>query len=142
MVAEEIFLTSYEMDTKYLALIPPHTRLKPLNNYFQFMKNNLQTEFGNIDIYLFDQLLKGRFNDCKKVIDVGCGSGRNIAYFLTRFFDQNEFIFAVPTCAVRKAFFCRNAVKLGVNLILMKAILIDRVFVSFLEMRFCLPTRW
>ena len=46
------------------------------------MKNNLQTEFGNIDIYLFDQLLKGRFNDCKKIIDVGCGSGRNIIYFL------------------------------------------------------------
>ncbi len=46
------------------------------------MHNNLQTEFGNIDIYLFDQLLKGRYNDCKKVIDLGCGSGRNIVYFL------------------------------------------------------------
>lgn len=44
--------------------------------------NNLQETFGNIDIYLFDQLLKGRFDHCKKVIDVGCGSGRNIVYFL------------------------------------------------------------
>ncbi|MCW3122249.1 MAG: SAM-dependent methyltransferase [Flavipsychrobacter sp.] len=46
------------------------------------MNNNLQTAFGNIDIYLFDQLLKGRFDACKKVIDVGCGAGRNIVYFL------------------------------------------------------------
>ncbi len=46
------------------------------------MINNLQTEFGNIDIYLFDQLLKGRYNDCRKVIDLGCGTGRNIVYFL------------------------------------------------------------
>ncbi len=46
------------------------------------MNNNLQATFGNIDIYLFDQLLKGRYNDCKKVIDVGCGGGRNIVYFL------------------------------------------------------------
>ncbi len=46
------------------------------------MLNNLQTEFGNIDIYLFDQLLKGRYNDCRRVIDLGCGTGRNIVYFL------------------------------------------------------------
>jgi len=44
--------------------------------------NNIQDSFGNIDIYLFDQLLKGRFDDCKDIIDVGCGSGRNIVYFL------------------------------------------------------------
>jgi SAM-dependent methyltransferase len=46
------------------------------------MKNNLKTEFGDIDIYLFDQLLKGRFDDCMRVIDVGCGGGRNLVYFL------------------------------------------------------------
>lgn len=46
------------------------------------MKNNLQAIFGNIDIYLFDQLLKGRFDNCKNIIDVGCGYGRNIVYFL------------------------------------------------------------
>ncbi|HEY0244298.1 MAG TPA: class I SAM-dependent methyltransferase [Mucilaginibacter sp.] len=46
------------------------------------MKNNLQQTYGNIDIYLFDQLLKGRYNDCKKVLDVGCGGGRNLFYFL------------------------------------------------------------
>jgi tellurite methyltransferase len=46
------------------------------------MQNKLQQAFGNIDIYLFDQLLKGRYDNCKKVLDVGCGSGRNLVYFL------------------------------------------------------------
>jgi tellurite methyltransferase len=46
------------------------------------MDNNLQQLYGNIDIYLFDQLLKGRFNYCQKVLDVGCGGGRNLPYFL------------------------------------------------------------
>ena len=45
------------------------------------MKNTLQQIYGNIDIYLFDQLLKGRYDNCKKIIDVGCGNGRNLFYF-------------------------------------------------------------
>lgn len=51
------------------------------------MPNNLQQQFGNIDIYLFDQLLKGRFDDCHKIIDIGCGGGRNLYYFLQNGFD-------------------------------------------------------
>ena len=46
------------------------------------MQNKLQQTFGNIDIYLFDQLLKGRYDNCKKLLDVGCGNGRNLIYFL------------------------------------------------------------
>lgn len=46
------------------------------------MQNTLLQHFGNIDIYLFDQLLKGRFDDCRKVLDAGCGGGRNLVYFL------------------------------------------------------------
>ncbi|HEX6427106.1 MAG TPA: class I SAM-dependent methyltransferase [Niastella sp.] len=46
------------------------------------MQNKLQQTFGNIDIYLFDQLLKGRYDNAKKVLDVGCGQGRNLFYFL------------------------------------------------------------
>ncbi|MEH3112394.1 class I SAM-dependent methyltransferase [Pedobacter terrae] len=42
----------------------------------------LQQTFGNIDIYLFDQLLKGTYNECKTVLDAGCGTGRNLLYFL------------------------------------------------------------
>lgn len=43
---------------------------------------NLQDWFGSIDIYLFDQLLKGRFLPEMRVLDAGCGSGRNLLYFL------------------------------------------------------------
>ncbi len=46
------------------------------------MYNTLRETYGNIDIYLFDQLLKGRFDGLKNVLDVGCGSGRNLFYFL------------------------------------------------------------
>jgi tellurite methyltransferase len=46
------------------------------------MQNKLQQTYGNIDIYLFDQLLKGRYDNAKKVLDVGCGHGRNLFYFL------------------------------------------------------------
>ncbi len=48
------------------------------------MTNKLQAEFGNIDIYLFDQLLKGRFDHCRRLLDAGCGGGRNIYYFLKK----------------------------------------------------------
>ncbi len=44
--------------------------------------SNIQATFGNIDIYLFDQIQKGRFARTKTVIDMGCGGGRNLVYFL------------------------------------------------------------
>ncbi len=37
---------------------------------------------GNIDIYLFDQLLKRRITPGMTVVDTGCGYGRNIHYLL------------------------------------------------------------
>jgi ubiquinone/menaquinone biosynthesis C-methylase UbiE len=43
---------------------------------------NLQDWFGGIDIYLFDQLLKGRIVPGMRVLDAGCGTGRNLVYFL------------------------------------------------------------
>ena len=42
----------------------------------------LQEQFGQIDIYLFDQLLKGRIAPGMRILDAGCGSGRNLVYFL------------------------------------------------------------
>ena len=51
------------------------------------MSNKLSASLGNIDIYLFDQLLKGRFDNCTNIIDVGCGNGRNIFYFLKNDFN-------------------------------------------------------
>jgi tellurite methyltransferase len=46
----------------------------------------LSAEFGAIDIYLFDQLLKGRFDHRRRILDAGCGDGRNLVYFLRRGF--------------------------------------------------------
>lgn len=43
---------------------------------------DLQDWFGGIDIYLFDQLLKGRFTPRMRLLDAGCGGGRNLVYFL------------------------------------------------------------
>src|SRR6187549_1531164 len=46
------------------------------------VSSDLRAQFGGIDIYLFDQLLKGRFDKRQRVLDAGCGDGRNLVYFL------------------------------------------------------------
>jgi tellurite methyltransferase len=43
--------------------------------------------FGEIDIYLFDQLLKGRFRQGMRVLDAGVGGGRNLVYLMRSGFD-------------------------------------------------------
>jgi SAM-dependent methyltransferase len=43
--------------------------------------------FGAIDIYLFDQLLRGRLRPGLRTLDAGCGSGRNLVYLLRQGFD-------------------------------------------------------
>jgi SAM-dependent methyltransferase len=53
--------------------------------------STLIDSFGNIDIYLFDQLLRGRITPSMRVFDAGCGGGRNLVYFLREGYD----IFAV-----------------------------------------------
>ncbi|UXX79344.1 class I SAM-dependent methyltransferase [Reichenbachiella carrageenanivorans] len=50
---------------------------------------------GNIDLYLLDQVLKNKISQDAKVLDAGCGEGRNLIYFLNNQFevygiDQNE----------------------------------------------------
>ena len=47
----------------------------------------LREQFGEIDIYLFDQLLRGRFDARRRILDAGCGAGRNLPYFLARGFE-------------------------------------------------------
>lgn len=42
----------------------------------------LQQQFGEIDIYLFDQLLRGRIAPGMRVLDAGCGYGRNLVYLI------------------------------------------------------------
>ncbi len=43
---------------------------------------DLQQQFGQIDIYLFDQLLRGRIAPGMRIFDAGCGHGRNLVYLL------------------------------------------------------------
>jgi tellurite methyltransferase len=42
----------------------------------------LKDAFGDIDIYLFDQLLRGRIAPGMRIFDAGCGGGRNLIYLL------------------------------------------------------------
>jgi tellurite methyltransferase len=44
--------------------------------------NSVAEQFGEIDIYLFDQLLRGRIAPGVKIFDAGCGFGRNLLYLL------------------------------------------------------------
>lgn len=43
--------------------------------------------FGGIDIYLFDQILKNRFSPKMRILDAGCGGGRNLVWFLREGFE-------------------------------------------------------
>jgi len=42
----------------------------------------LQEHFGQIDIYVFDQILRGNLTAEMTVLDAGCGYGRNLVYLL------------------------------------------------------------
>jgi SAM-dependent methyltransferase len=43
---------------------------------------SLQEQFGQIDIYVFDQILRGNITAEMRVLDAGCGYGRNLVYLL------------------------------------------------------------
>jgi tellurite methyltransferase len=43
--------------------------------------------FGGIDIYLFDQLVRGRIRPGMSLLEAGCGGGRNLVYFLREGYD-------------------------------------------------------
>ena len=47
----------------------------------------LRQQFGDIDIYLFDLLLRGRFDARRRVLDAGCGDGRNLIWLLQHGFE-------------------------------------------------------
>ncbi len=42
----------------------------------------VQEQFGQIDIYVFDQILRGNLGGGMRVLDAGCGFGRNLVYLL------------------------------------------------------------
>jgi len=47
----------------------------------------LRRRFGDIDIYLFDQLLRGRLDRRGRILDAGCGGGRNLPFLIEHGFD-------------------------------------------------------
>lgn len=65
---------------------------------------DLNRLLGNVDIYLLDQILKGRFTKEMKILDAGCGEGRNAVYFINQGYqifgiDPNET--AIQYCRFR-----------------------------------------
>lgn len=48
---------------------------------------DLSEQFGQIDIYLFDQLLRGRIAPGMRIFDAGCGFGRNLVYLFREGYD-------------------------------------------------------
>lgn len=56
---------------------------------------NILQKIHTMDIYLLDQLMKGKFNLENKILDAGCGNGRNLTYFIENGYsatglDKNE----------------------------------------------------
>jgi len=64
-----------------------------INRIYIMNVTQLNNLFGNIDIYLLDAILKGHFNGNMKILDVGCGEGRNLIYFMRSGYD----VFGIDT---------------------------------------------
>ena len=71
----------------------------------------LRGTFGDIDIYLFDQLLRGRLDGRVRVLDAGCGGGRNIHFLLARGFE----VYAIDSDASAVRNVARQIEKGGVS---------------------------
>ena len=57
---------------------------------------------GNPDLHLLDQILKGRYEPHMRVLDAGCGEGRNLPYFVRNGFD----VWGVDTNATALRLLC------------------------------------
>jgi tellurite methyltransferase len=44
--------------------------------------NSIEEVIGSSDIYLVDQIMKGRYRTNDIILDAGCGSGRNLHWFI------------------------------------------------------------
>jgi SAM-dependent methyltransferase len=42
----------------------------------------VQEQFGQIDIYVFDQILRGNLGSGMRILEAGCGYGRNLVHLL------------------------------------------------------------
>jgi SAM-dependent methyltransferase len=61
----------------------------------EVMGMTVQEQFGRIDIYVFDQILRGNIRPGMRVVDAGCGGGRNLVYLLREGYE----VFAVDANA-------------------------------------------
>lgn len=52
---------------------------------------SLRTQIEQVDIYLLDQILKGRYLEDEIILDAGCGTGRNLKWF----YNNNYTVFGV-----------------------------------------------
>ncbi|MFK5959096.1 MAG: class I SAM-dependent methyltransferase [Lutibacter sp.] len=74
---------------------------------------NLQTleaTIKDIDIYILDQILKERFQYGSKILDAGCGNGRNLKWF----YAENFNIHGIDT-DLEKLNYCKKIYKLQQN---------------------------
>jgi tellurite methyltransferase len=51
------------------------------------IQSGLREQFGDIDIYAFDALLQGYWFPPMRFLDAGCGTGRNLPFFLSHGFE-------------------------------------------------------
>src|SRR5580698_8998426 len=60
-------------------MVSNHSQSRPV---WLDMPFNIQEHFGQIDIYVFDQILRGNITPQMRVLDAGCGFGRNLVHLL------------------------------------------------------------
>lgn len=76
------------------------------------MPLTVQEQFGHIDIYVFDQILRGNIAPGMCVVDAGCGYGRNLVHLLR----EGCNIFAIDADPQGVEHVRQLAASLGVNL--------------------------
>ena len=74
---------------------------------------DLRAAMGGMDIYLFDQLLRGRIEPGSRIMDAGCGGGRNVVYFLQAGYDVSAIDADPAAIASLEAIAARLAPDLG-----------------------------
>lgn len=74
----------------YSELVIPY-KLRTTHFIAVALMNNIHHQFGNLDIYVFDQILKGNIAKEHRILDAGCGTGRNHFYLVNEGYDVSAF---------------------------------------------------
>ena len=70
---------------------------------------NTSEALGNIDIYVIDQILKGRYQAGQTILDAGCGKGRNLKWFYLNNFELYGVDVATEFLAFAKTAYPKHA---------------------------------